>query len=112
MGLNTGFRFVASDRVSYMLTLGELRHTIMTILALILIPICARENKWGFLAAMVLGIVTLVLSLAHSIYLLVATPAGFESQILGPSIWCIIQIPTIIFSCRARRELIKAIIKQ
>ena len=112
MGLDIGFRFVASDCVSYVLTLGELRHTIMTILALILIPICARENKWGFLAAMVLGIVTLALSLSHSIYMLIATPPGFESQIFGPIAWSIIQIPIIIFSYKARQELAKATIKE
>lgn len=112
MGLNTGFRFVASDQISYILTLGEQRHTIMTILALILIPICARGNKWGFFAAMVLGIVTLALSLAHSIYMLVATPSGFESQILGPTVWAIIQIPIIIFGYKARQELIKATTKE
>jgi len=112
MGLNTGFRFIAADQISYILTLGAQRHTIMTILALILIPICARENKWGFLAALVLGIVTLALSLVHSIHMLVATPPGFESQILGPSIWSIIQIPIIIFSYRARRELTKAAIEE
>lgn len=107
MGLNTGFRFVASDQISYILTLGEQRHTIMTILALILIPICAQGNKLGFFAAMVLGILTLALSLAHSVYMLVAAPSGFESQILGPTVWAIIQIPIIIFSYKARQELIK-----
>ncbi|MCK4397335.1 hypothetical protein KAW96_12220 [candidate division WOR-3 bacterium] len=112
MGLNAGFRFVSADQISYMLTLGEQRHTIMTILALILIPICARENKWGFLSAMVLGIVTLALSSIHSIYMLIATPLGFESQIFGPIIWSVIQIPIIIFSYKARQELIIAINKE
>ena len=112
MGLNTGFRFVAADQISYILTLGEQRHTIMIILALILIPICARENKWGLLTAMVLGMVTFALSFVHSIYMLIATPPGFESQIFGPFIWSIIQIPIIVFSYKARQELIKATTKE
>jgi len=95
-----------------MLTLGDQRHTIMTILALILIPICARENKWGFLSAMVLVIVTLALSLIHSIYMLITTPPGFVSQIFGPTVWSIIQIPIISFSYKARQELIKATTKE
>lgn len=112
MGLNTGFRFIATDNISFILTLGEQRHTIMTILALILIPICARENRWGFLAAMLLGVVTLALSLSHSIYMLIVTPPGFESQIFGPIVWSVIQIPIIIFSYKARQELIKVAIKE
>lgn len=112
MGLNIDFRFVAGDRISYMLTLGEQRHTIMTVLALILIPICARENKWGFLGVMVFGVVTFVMLFTHSIYMLLATPPGFESQIFGPVVWSIIQIPIITFGYRARRELSKNTIQE
>ena len=112
MGLDIGFRFVASDRIGYILTLGEQRHTIMTVLALVLIPICAREKEGGFITAMVLGIVTFVLSFVHSIYMLIATPPGFESQIFGPVVWSIIQIPIIIFSYKARKKLIKAAVKE
>jgi len=61
---------------------------------------------------MVLGIVTLALSLVHSIYMLIATPPGFESQIFEPTVWSIIQIPVIIFSYKARQELIKAITEE
>ena len=107
MGLDIGFQFVASDKISYILTLGEQRHTIITILALILIPICARENKWGFLSAMILGIFTFILSVIHIIYMFAATPTGYESQIFGPIIWSIFQIPIIIFSYKARKEYVK-----
>lgn len=112
MGLNIDFRFVAGDRISYMLTLGEQRHTIMTVLALILIPICARENKWGFLGVMVFGVVTFVMLFTHSIYMLLATPPGFESQIFAPVVWSIIQIPIIMFSYRARRGPSKVTIQE
>ncbi len=111
MGLNFGFRFGAGfDRISYLLTLGGYRHTIIPIVALILIPICAREHRWGFLAAIVLAIVTLSLSLIHSIYMLICSPPGFESKIFGPLIWSVIQISIIIFSYKARQELTKATI--
>ncbi|MGD9276089.1 MAG: hypothetical protein PVJ67_02865 [Candidatus Pacearchaeota archaeon] len=105
MGLDIGFQFVAPDQISYILTLAGQRHTIMTLLALVLIPICARENRWGLLSAMILGIVTLTLSLAHIIYMLIATPSGFESQIFGPTIWSIIQIPIIFFGYKAQQAL-------
>ena len=108
MGLDFGFRFGAGfDCISYLLTLGGQRHTIIPILALILIPICACEHRWGFLAAMVLGMVTLSLLLIHIIYLLFCRPPGFESMIFGPIVWAIIQIPIIIFSYKARQELTK-----
>ena len=111
MGLDFGFKFGAGfNRISYFLTLGGHRHTIMPIVALILIPICAREHRWGFLAAMILGIVTLSLLLIHIISLLFYRPPGFESIIFGPIVWSAIQIPIIIFSYKARQELTKATI--
>jgi len=107
MGLDIGFRFEASDAVSYWLTLGEYRHTIMTILALVLIPVCVLEKRWGFLAAMVLAVATLTLSVVHVVYMLMTAPSGYESQLFGPIIWSVMQIPIIVFSYRARREQAK-----
>ena len=108
MGLDLGFPFVAGDEVSYILTIGGYRHTIMTIAALILIPICAREYAPSFLGAIILAIITFALCLAHVTYMLLAAPSGFESQLFGPVVWAIIQIPIVLFSYRARRELITA----
>jgi hypothetical protein len=105
MGLDSGFPFQASDPVSYWLTLGEHRHTIMTILTLFLIPVCALEKKWGFSAAMVLGVVTLALSLGHVVYMVNAETAGYRSQLFGPLVWSILQIPIVVFGYKARQEL-------
>ena len=104
MGLDIGFRFEASDAVSYWLTLGGYRHTIMTTLALVLISVCALEKRWGFLGAMVLGIATLTLSVVHVVYMLITAPSGYESQLFGPIIWSLMQIPIILFSRRARQK--------
>ena len=104
MGLDIGFRFEAGDAVSLWLTLGGYRHTIMTIAALFLIPVCALEKRCGFLGAMVLGIATFTLSGIHVVYMVIAAPAGYESQLFGPIIWSIFQIPIIVFSHRARRK--------
>ena len=108
MGLDIGFRFEASDAVSYWLTLGGYRHTIMTIIALVLIPVCALEKQWGFLGATVLGITTLTLSVVHVVYMLIAAPSGYESQLFGPIVWSLVQIPIILFSHRARRKSARA----
>jgi hypothetical protein len=107
MGLDIGFRFEVADSVCYWLTLGGYRHTIMTVLALVLIPVCALEKKWGFLVAMVLGAVTLSLSLGHVVYMLIVKPLGFESQLFGLIVWSIIQIPVIVFARKARHILDK-----
>ncbi len=104
MGLDIGFRFEAGDAVSYWLTLGENRHTIMTILALVLIPVCSLEKRWGFWATMALGVATLTLSVIHVIYMLITVPSGYETQLFGPIIWSVMQIPIIVFSHWARRE--------
>jgi hypothetical protein len=105
MGLDIGFRFEAGDTVSLWLTLGGYRHTIMTILALFLIPVCALEKRWVFWGTMVLGIVTLTLSVIHIVYMVITAPSGYESQLFGPIIWSVFQIPIIVFSQRARREI-------
>lgn len=105
MALDFGFNFGSGfDLLSYLLTLGGYRHTIIPIAALILIPICAREFKWGFAAAMALGIIAFVLPLTHALYMLIVKPSGYESLLFGPIIWSVIQIPIIVFSYRARKE--------
>lgn len=106
MGLDFNFPFGAPDLVCSILTLGGYRHTVMTIIALILIPLCAREFKWAFIVSMVLGIVIVTLSSVHVIYMLIATPTGYQSQLFGPIAWSVIQIPVIIFSFKARKEMI------
>ena len=104
MGLDIGFRFQASDEVSFYLTLGGHRHTIMTIIALILIPICVLEKQWSFLAAMLLAVTTLTLSVIHVVYMLITEPSGYESQLFGPIIWSVMQIPIIFFGNLARQD--------
>lgn len=112
MGLDIGFRFEASDAVSYWLTLGGHRHSIMTILALVLVPVCALEKQWGFLAAMVLGVTTLTLSVVHVVYMLIMAPSGYETQLFGPIVWSVMQIPIIVFGYRARREAGKEVVAE
>ena len=104
MGLDIGFPFQAPDAISLWLTLGGHRHTIATLLALTLIPVCALEKRWAFLAAVVLGAVTLILSVVHVGYMLVAAPPGYESQLFGPAVWSLIQVVIVVFGQRAMRE--------
>jgi hypothetical protein len=107
MGLESGFAFEPTSTLSIIVTLGARRHTIMTIAGLILIPICAREVRWGFLAAMILGITTSVLTSVSVIEMLVAASPGDEGRLFGPLIWIVFQIPVILFSHRSRRTLSK-----
>ncbi|MFQ6086099.1 MAG: hypothetical protein ACE5OY_07555 [Candidatus Bathyarchaeia archaeon] len=80
---------------------------IVTLVALILIPICARENKWGFLLAMVWGIVIIIVRVIITVRLITGPmpePQAFEMLVIGGTIWLIIQIPIIVFSYRAYRK--------
>jgi hypothetical protein len=104
MGLDIGFRFAAPDLASLWLTLGGHRHTIATVLALTLVPVCALEKNWAFLAAVVLGAVTLILSVVHVGYMLVAAPPGYESQLFGPAVWSLIQVVIVVFGWRAMQD--------
>jgi hypothetical protein len=110
MGLETGFAFKPTSTLSYIVTLGAHRHTIMTIAGLILIPVCAREIKWSFLAATVLGTVTFVLTSVSVIEMLIATPPGYGGRLFGPLVWIVLQIPIILFSRRARKEASEAML--
>ena len=101
MGLDIGFPFQAPDAISLWLTLGGYRHTIVTLLALMLIPMCALEKRWAFKATMVLGAVTLFLSVFHVGYMLIAEPPGYKSQIFGPVVWSVIQIFVVMFCHRS-----------
>ena len=105
IGLDFGFSFEGPDDIIWqILTLGGLRHTIMTILALILIPMCAKGNKYGFLAAMILGMIIFILCFLHYGYMLIFRPDGFESKLFGPIMWSIIQIPIVIYSYKVKNQ--------
>ena len=104
MGLESGFAFKPTSTLSSIVTLGARRHTIMTIAGLILIPICAREVRWGFLTAVMLGLVTFVLT-SVSVIELIAAPAGEGEKAFGPVVWVALQIPIMLFGYRAHKEV-------
>ena len=105
IGALQGFAFKPWSTLSYIVALGSHRHTIITIAGLILIPICAREIKWAFLAAMVLGMITFVLTSVSVVEMLIAPPPWYEGWQFGPIAWIVLQIPIILFSYRARKAL-------
>jgi hypothetical protein len=105
MGLELGFAFKPTSILSTIVTLGAHRHTIMTVAGLILIPICAREIRWGFLAAIILGITTTVLTSVSVLEMLVAPAPGDEGRLFGPIVWIVLQIPVVLFSHRSRKAL-------
>jgi len=104
MGLVMDFPFVPFNDLSYVVTLAGYRHAVMTIAALILIPICSREYRWGFLAAMILGALTFVLSLITVVNLLVSTPPDFQQTLMGPLVWLIFQVIIVVFAYRALKQ--------
>jgi hypothetical protein len=105
MGLELGFAFKPTSTLSTIVTLGARRHTIMTIAALVLIPVCAREIRWGFLAAMILGIVTAALTSVSIVEMVVAPSPGDAGRLFGPLVWIVLQIPVVLFSHRSRKAI-------
>ena len=104
VGLKMGFSFEPPSTLSYIATLGGNRHVVGTIAALIFIPICARQTKNGFLAAMIFCSFTAVLTSISIIDLLFVTP-GFEAKALVPIAMLVFQILVIVFSYRAMKEI-------
>jgi hypothetical protein len=104
MGLVMGFPFVPFNYLNYIVTLAGYRHAVMPIIALVLIPICAKGYRWGFWAALILGALTFLLSLITVVNLLVSAPAGFQQILMGPSVWLVIQVPIMVFACRALKQ--------
>jgi hypothetical protein len=104
MGLDMGFPFEPFNDLSHIVTLAGYRHTVMTIAALVLIPICAREYRWGFWAALIMGALTFVLSLITVVNLLASAPPDFQQTLMGPSVWLIFQATIVVFAYRALKQ--------
>jgi hypothetical protein len=104
IGLDMGFPFEPFNDLSHIVTLVGYRHTVMTIAALVLIPICAREYRWGFWAALIMGALTFVLSLITVVNLLASAPPDFQQTLMGPSVWLIFQATIVVFAYRALKQ--------
>ena len=105
MGLELGFAFKPTSTLSTIVNLGARRHTIMTIAGLVLIPVCAREIRWGYLAAMVLGTATAILTSVSVIEMVVTPAPGDAGRLFGPLVWIVLQIPIVVFSYRSQEAL-------
>ncbi len=98
------FPFETYDRLSYYLCLGNTRHTVGVIGALILIPLCVRRIKWSFIFSLILSLLIFILCFIHIIHMLINNPPNFTSQIHGPIIWACIQFFIIIYCFKSIKE--------
>jgi hypothetical protein len=83
---------------------------VVTVANLLLIPFVVKENKWAFLAAMIVGLVIfLVILTVGPVYTLVTTSwqstMDYLTAVVGGIVWLILQIPVIFFSFRAYRKV-------
>lgn len=101
------FPFISYDSFSSIICLGGTRHTAGVLASLLLIPLCAAKNRFGFLGAFILGISLFLLCTVHTAYMLIVRTYHFEEQIHGPIIWALIQLPIIIYGYRAFKEIKK-----
>lgn len=104
IGLKMGFSFEPPSTLSYIVTLGGNRHIIGTIAALILIPIYAKQIKWGFWGGIIFVSVTIILTSISIIDLLfITTEEAAKAPV--PIIILVFQILVIIYSYRAMKEI-------
>ena len=104
IGLKMGFSFEPPSTLSYIVTIGGNRHIIGTIAALILIPIYAKQIKWGFLGGIIFVSVTIILTSISIIDLLfITTKEAAKAPV--PIIILVFQILVIIYSYRAMKEI-------
>jgi len=104
LGLDFGFHFKAYDQFCNILTLFGFRHTIISILVMIMIPLCACENIIGIIGSMITGIITFFLTATHIVYLIIIKQTEY---IFGPVIWLLIHITIIISAYLSYKELNK-----
>ena len=84
IGLKMGFSFVPPSIISSIATLGGNRHIVGTIAALILIPICAKQTKKGFiLSLIVLSITSILTSISVVDLLFIKNPVEYRLALLG-----------------------------
>ena len=83
---------------------------LVTVANLVLIPFVVKENKWAFLATMIVGLaIFLVILIVGPVYQLATT--GWEDSmdymlaVGGGIVWLVLQIPVIFFSFKAYRKL-------
>ena len=83
---------------------------LVTVVNLVLIPFVVKENKWAFLATMIVSVaIFLVILIVGPVYQLATT--GWEDSmdymlaVGGGIVWLVLQIPVIFFSFKAYRKL-------
>ena len=104
VGLKMGFSFVPLSDLTYIATLGGNRHVVGIIAALIMIPICLKQTKKGFLATMTVLSFTGILTTISVIDALFLTP-GSELKAPVAAVMLAFQILAIAFSYRAMKEI-------
>ncbi|MBN1439442.1 MAG: hypothetical protein JW929_08540 [Anaerolineales bacterium] len=98
------FPFVTYDRAGYLLCLGDTRHTVGVLAALVCIPLCAAKQRLGYYAALASGAILFLLCSSHAVYMLAAQTHRFEDQIHGPILWALVQIPIVVYAYKSIRE--------
>ncbi len=108
IGLEKGYPFEPQSTLNTIATLGGNRHILAIIIPLILIPLIAKQIRGGFLALIIIVSFTGVLTVITLIDLLFVTPGSGGFGLPIAAVMLIIQIFILIFSYRARKEMIES----
>jgi hypothetical protein len=92
------FPFVSYDTIGFIITLGNTRHTVGVIGALLLIPLCVYRIKMAYYGVLYLSFFISLLCIIHIIIMIVNNSPYDISRIYGPVTWTLIQIYLIIVS--------------
>lgn len=98
------FPFNTHDTFSFIICLGNTRHTLGVLFSLLLIPLCACKIRFAYLLTLILSTIIFLLCLSHVFYMLIYKPYFWDKQIHGPVIWSFFQLPIIFYGFKAYKE--------
>lgn len=108
IGLERGYPFEPQSTLNAIATLGGNRHILAIIVPLIFIPIIAKQIRRGFLALIIIVSFTAFLTVITLIDLIFVTPGSGGLGLLIAAIMLVVQMFTIFFSYRAKKEMIES----
>ena len=108
IGYEKGFSFEPQSTLNAIATLGGNRHILAIIVPLIFIPILAKQIKGGFLALMIFVSFTGILTIITLIDLMFVTPGSGGIGLVISIIMLVVQTFVLLFSYRARKEMIES----
>ena len=108
LGYEKGFSYEPESTLNAIATLGGNRHLVAIIAPLIFTPIVAKQIKGGFLALIIIVSITGTLTIITIIDLIFINPGSEIMGLIISIIMLVVQMFVLVFSYRARKEMIES----